>query len=79
MPPIRKTEKQKKDDLLRAYVAKNMSLCGYQRKSDLAPELGCTPRTLYRKLKNPDYFTRWELCMLFRMLKFSPDEKMSVF
>lgn len=75
MPKLKETEEQRRDKLFKALIAKNMALCGYSCNKDLAPRMYMHERTFNYKLKDPDKFTREELCRLFTLLKFTAEEK----
>lgn len=78
MPRIKKDERQKKDDMFRALVAKNMVLYGYASAKDLAPAIRCSRSTLLNKLNDPDKFTRGELRRLFDALHLTAEERQAM-
>ncbi len=67
----------KKDTNLKALVAKNLVLRGYNKK-DLAILLSMSPASLYNKLSNPDSFTFGELRKLKEVLRFTDEELLMV-
>lgn len=78
MPKLKETEDQKKDRMLAAIIAKNMTLYGYTDKKELALLLRMNRSSFYRKLRGDSDFTKTELRRLFRVLKFTPEEKEAV-
>lgn len=79
MPKLKESEDEKTDKLFKGIVAKNMVLCGYHTNKDLAPKMYMHINTLNYKMNDPDRFDRKELKRLFRLLKFSEEEKAQVF
>lgn len=71
-------EEAKGNDLLRAYVAKNMSLLGIKSKYELAARLHLSYKNLCAKLDDPGKFKLWELRRLFYVLQFTDKEKNDV-
>lgn len=78
MPKLRVSEQERKDQLFRALIAKNMEMYGIDSKRELARCLNVSEPTIYKKLKSPDQFTRLELRTIFTLLKFTPEEKAGV-
>ena len=74
MPKLRKTENETKNDFLRAYIAKNMSLQGISNKKALAEKIGISDRCMYYRLNRPENFTLAELRRLTNTLHFTPEE-----
>lgn len=74
MSKIKETEAQLKDNIVRAYIAKNMAL--YNLSDDyVALKLHCTKRTFQNKKKRPETFTLGELRKLCKAIKLNDDEK----
>lgn len=71
-------EEAKGNELLRAYVAKNMSLLGIKSKNELAARLHLSLKSLCTKLADPGKFRLWELRRLFYVLQFTEKEKNDV-
>ena len=63
---------------LKAIIAKNMTLQGFQHNKDLAPRMRMCEQTLNQKIKDPGRFTLKELMLLSRVLRFSEEEKSMV-
>lgn len=61
MPKLKETEDQKKDRMLAAIIAKNMTLYGYTDKKELALLLRMNRSSFYRKLRGDSDFTKTEL------------------
>jgi hypothetical protein len=78
VPRLRDSDELKQDKLFKALVAKNMTLSGYSFNNELAPKMHMHERTFNYKIQEPDRFTRKELRLLFRILKFSNEEKSQV-
>ena len=74
MPKLKLSEKQIRDNIVLAFIAKNMALYGLSDE-EVAVKLHCVKRTFQNKKKNPDMFTLKELRMLCTTLKFSDEEK----
>lgn len=74
MPKLKETDEQQKDQLTRAYIAKNMELYSLTDEQ-VAIKLRCVKRSFQNKKKNPDTFTRKELRILCKTLKFTDEEK----
>lgn len=78
MPKLRESDTSKKDTLFKGVVAKNMVYCGYQHNNELAPAMHMHERTLNYKLNDPDKFTFKELKLLFKILKFTDEDKQNI-
>lgn len=77
MPKLKETENQLKDNLTRAYIAKNQALYNLTDEQ-VALKIGRTKRSYQGKKKNPDTFTRKELRILCKILKFTDEEKAAI-
>lgn len=75
MPRLKERPEVTQDKQFCGKVAEKMILYGYDTKEDLAERLGINRKTLRYKLADPDKFNRKELRQLFRILKFSAEEK----
>lgn len=74
MPKLKESEEEQKNNITRAYIAKNMTL--YNLSDDqVAIKLRCTKRTFQNKKKRPDTFTLGELRKLCIVIKLSDEEK----
>lgn len=58
-----------------AIVKKNRYLYGYESPADFAVALGTSPRTMQRRLANPDKLSRLEQARIFEALKFTDEER----
>lgn len=74
MPRLKETEEQQKNNLTRAYIAKNMALYNLNDEQ-ISIKLRCTKRTFQNKKKRPETFTLGELRKLCTVIKLSNDEK----
>lgn len=77
MPAISRAQlqRQRRNAEIRALIAYRLELSNsVKTKSELADHLHFAERTLYAKLANPDLFTLKELCLLFQVLQFPPDD-----
>ncbi len=74
MPKLKESEKEQKDKLTRAYIAKNMELYNLSDEQ-VATKLCCTKRTFQNKKKRPETFTLGELRKLCIVIKLSTEEK----
>lgn len=74
MPRLKETENQKKDNFVRAYIAKNKELVGLTDQ-EISARLHMTRNTYYLKKKKPSTFTLGEIRKLVEILKFSEEEK----
>ncbi|BBF41964.1 hypothetical protein lbkm_0644 [Lachnospiraceae bacterium KM106-2] len=77
MPKLKELESQKKDNIVRAYIAKNMALYNLSDE-EVAAKLHCVKRTFQNKKRNPKTFTLFELRALCTALKFTDDEKIMI-
>lgn len=74
MPKLKESEEEQKNNITRAYIAKNMAL--YNLSDDqIATKLRCTKRTFQNKKKRPETFTLGELRKLCIVMKLSAEEK----
>lgn len=78
MPKLKKSEMDKKNEMLIMLIKKNMVVTGIDYAQDLAEIIGINRCTLSQKMKHPERFTRQELMRIFEILKFSPEEKVEV-
>ena len=74
MPKLKVTEEQQKNNVTRAYIAKNMELYGLT-DDQVAVKLRCTKRTFQNKKKRPETFTLGELRKLCTVIKLNDEEK----
>lgn len=74
MPKLKETAEQHKDNLVRAYIAKNMALYGF-KDEQIAVKLHCTRQTFQSKKKRPETFILRELRKLCTILKLKDEEK----
>lgn len=74
MPKIKESEEQQKNNITRAYIAKNMALYNLTDE-EIAIKLRCTKRTFQNKKKRPETFTLGELRKLCTVIKLSNEEK----
>lgn len=74
MPKLKETAEQRKDNLVRAYIAKNMALYSLTDEV-IAVKLMCTKRTFQNKKKHPGTFTLRELRKLCTVIKLTDEEK----
>lgn len=77
MPKLKETQEQLKDNITRAYIAKNMALYNLTDE-EVAIKLRCTKRTFQNKKKRPETFTLGELRRLCSVLKLSEEEKVLI-
>lgn len=75
MPKLRESPKEAQNRLFGAYVAKNMKLCGISGQRELAMMIGMSEGAMIYKMKDPEKFRGGELRELFRILKFTEQEK----
>lgn len=78
MPRLRDSPEAMQDKLFAGIVAKNRIICGFKDDIQLAMALCINIRTFRYKMHDPDRFSRKELRQLFRLLKFSEEEKSQV-
>lgn len=74
MPRLRESEEEQKNNITRAYIAKNMALYNISDEQ-IAIKLRCTKRTFQNKKKRPETFTLGELRKLSIAIKLSAEEK----
>lgn len=78
MPALKKSVSDMNDIEFRSAIKKNMEICGYKNMTELAKEVHMYRQTLWIKMRSPGKFTVEELRLLFRALKFSKEEKLTV-
>lgn len=74
MPKLKESEEEQKNNIARAYIAKNMALYNLTDEQ-IAVKLRCTKRTFQNKKKRPETFTLGELRKLCIVIKLSEEEK----
>lgn len=74
MPKLKESEEEQKNNIARAYIAKNMALYNLTDEQ-IAIKLRCTKRTFQNKKKRPETFTLGELRNLCTVIKLSVEEK----
>jgi hypothetical protein len=74
MPKLKESEEEQKNNIARAYIAKNMALYNLSDEQ-IAVKLRCTKRTFQNKKKRPETFTLGELRKLCTVIKLSDEEK----
>ena len=74
MPKLKESEDQKKDNLVRAYIAKNQALYGLSDE-EVAVKIRCTRRTYQNKKRKPATFTLGELRRLADAIKLNSEER----
>lgn len=74
MPRLKESPDKQKDNLVRAYIAKNQALYGMSDE-EVAIKIHCTKRTFQNKKKRPATFTLGELRRLCDAIKLSEEEK----
>lgn len=74
MPRLKESEEQKRDNVVRAYIAKNQTLYGLSDE-EIAIKIRCTRRTYQNKKRKPATFTLGELRRLADAIKLSDEEK----
>ncbi len=74
MPKLKESEEEQKNNVTRAYIAKNMALYNLSDEQ-VAIKLRCTKRTFQNKKKRPETFTLGELRQLCTVIKLSSEEK----
>lgn len=78
MPKLKENEQEKKNRLLAAYISKYMTLYGYKNIDDLAIKWHMKRSTAYNRLKNPSKINLGEIRILFDVLHFTDEERLSV-
>jgi len=74
MPKIPLSEEQKKDDLFRGYLKFHMET-EHLDKRRLAERTGIKYSTLCERLREPGTFKREDLMSIFKVLRFTTEEK----
>lgn len=74
MPRLKESADQQKDNMIRAYIAKNKTLTQLT-DDEISMKLHITRNTYYLKRKKPSTFTLGEIRRLIEVLKFSEEEK----
>ena len=69
--------KPNKQLILKSIINQRLTVQGWQKK-DLAAQLLMSSSSLYNKISKPEMFTLGELRLLFKVLKFTEDEKLLV-
>lgn len=77
MPKLKETEEQQKNNLIRAFIAKNMIIYNLSDEQ-VAIKIRCAKRTFQSKKKRPETFTLGELRRLCIALKLSDEEKLLI-
>lgn len=70
MPRLKMSEKQQRDQEVKALILKNATYLGMKGNKEIAERIGVSESTLVRKLKHPDSFTLREINRLAKVLKF---------
>jgi hypothetical protein len=74
VPKIKESVDEQKNNITRAYIAKNMALYNLTDEQ-VATKLRCTKRTFQNKKKRPETFTLEELRKLCIVIKLNSEEK----
>lgn len=74
MPKLKESIDQQKDNITRAYIAKNQTLYGLSDE-EVAVKIHCTRKTYQNKKRRPATFTLGELRRLCAAIKLSDEEK----
>ncbi len=74
MPKLKESEEEQKNNITRAYIAKNMALYNLTDEQ-VALKIRCAKRTFQNKKKRPETFTLGEIRKLCTVIKLNAEEK----